>query len=87
MLLGGTTCGIEEEAVAFYPILVPVFLALGYDAIICVGAIFLASSMGTVFSQQLTHFQLLLLLMQQEYNLPKVIGFRTIGFSSRLVFV
>ena len=50
MLLGGTTCGIEEEAVAFYPILVPVFLALGYDAIICVGAIFLASSMGTAFS-------------------------------------
>ncbi len=28
-VLGGTTCGIEEEAVAFYPILVPVFLALG----------------------------------------------------------
>ncbi|WP_373100522.1 MULTISPECIES: YfcC family protein [Pasteurellaceae] len=50
MAIGGTTCGIEEEAVAFYPILVPVFLALGYDAIVCVGAIFLASSMGTAFS-------------------------------------
>lgn len=25
MVLGGTTCGIEEEAVAFYPILVPAF--------------------------------------------------------------
>ncbi len=50
MVLGGTTCGIEEEAVAFYPILVPIFLALGYDSIICVGAIFLASSMGTTFS-------------------------------------
>ncbi|MCW9733601.1 YfcC family protein [Avibacterium sp. 20-15] len=50
MVIGGTTCGIEEEAVAFYPILVPVFLALGYDAIVCVGAIFLASSMGTAFS-------------------------------------
>jgi len=36
MLLGGTACGIEEEAVAFYPILVPVFLALGYDSIVCV---------------------------------------------------
>ncbi|MGL5501557.1 MAG: YfcC family protein, partial [Plesiomonas shigelloides] len=31
MALGGTTCGLEEEAVAFYPILVPIFLALGYD--------------------------------------------------------
>lgn len=50
MVLGGTCCGIEEEAVAFYPILVPIFLALGYDSIVCVGAIFLASSMGTTFS-------------------------------------
>lgn len=50
MLLGGTSCGLEEEAVAFYPILVPVFLALGYDSIICVGAIFLAGSMGTTMS-------------------------------------
>ena len=50
MALGGTTCGMEEEAVAFYPILVPVFLSLGYDSMVCVGAIFLASSMGTAFS-------------------------------------
>lgn len=50
MALGGTTCGLEEEAVAFYPILAPVFIALGYDAIVTVGAIFLASSMGTAFS-------------------------------------
>lgn len=50
MVVGGTTCGIEEEAVAFYPILAPIFLALGYDSIVCVGAIFLASSMGTTFS-------------------------------------
>ncbi len=50
MAIGGTMCGIEEEAVAFYPILAPVFIALGYDAIITVGAIFLASSMGTAFS-------------------------------------
>ena len=41
MVLGGTLCGIEEEAVAFYPILVPIFLAMGYDSIVCVGAIFL----------------------------------------------
>ncbi len=50
MVLGGTLCGIEEEAVAFYPILVPVFIAMGYDSIVCVGAIFLASSIGTAFS-------------------------------------
>lgn len=50
MALGGAFCGMEEEAVAFYPILVPVFLALGYDSIVCVGAIFLASSIGTAFA-------------------------------------
>ncbi len=50
MIVGGTTCGLEEEAVAFYPILVPVFLALGYDSIVCVGSIFLAGSIGTAFS-------------------------------------
>ncbi|MGV9183133.1 YfcC family protein [Arcanobacterium canis] len=50
MLVGGSLCGLEEEAVAFYPILVPIFLALGYDSIICVGSIFLAGSMGTTFS-------------------------------------
>ena len=50
MILGGTSCGLEEEAVAFYPILVPIFLAMGYDSIICVGAIFLAGSMGTTMS-------------------------------------
>jgi uncharacterized ion transporter superfamily protein YfcC len=50
MVLGGTSCGLEEEAVAFYPILVPIFLAMGYDSIVCVGAIFLAGSMGTTFS-------------------------------------
>lgn len=50
LVLGGTLCGIEEEAVAFYPILVPVFIAMGYDSIVSVGAIFLASSVGTSFS-------------------------------------
>ncbi|WP_314009919.1 YfcC family protein [Cryptobacterium curtum] len=50
MIFGGTMCGIEEEAVAFYPILAPVFIALGYDSIVTVGAIFMASSVGTTFS-------------------------------------
>lgn len=50
LVLGGTLCGIEEEAVAFYPILVPIFIAMGYDSIISIGSIFLASSIGTTFS-------------------------------------
>ena len=45
-----TMCGLEEEAVAFYPILAPIFIALGYDSIVVVGAIFMAGSIGTTFS-------------------------------------
>ena len=50
MVLGGSLCGLEEEAVAFYPILAPIFIALGYDSIITVGSIFMAGSIGTTFS-------------------------------------
>lgn len=50
MIVGGTTCGLEEEAVAFYPILAPVFIAMGYDALVVVGSVFLAGSIGTCFS-------------------------------------
>lgn len=50
MALGGSFCGMEEEAIAFYPVLCPIFIAMGYDSIVCVAAIFLAGSMGTGFS-------------------------------------
>ena len=78
MVLGGTTCGIEEEAVAFYPILVPVFLALGYDAIICVGAIFLASSMGTAFST-INPFSVVIASNAAGIPFTEGIGFRAVG--------
>ncbi|WP_044470682.1 YfcC family protein [Mannheimia massilioguelmaensis] len=78
MAIGGTTCGIEEEAVAFYPILVPVFLALGYDAIVCVGAIFLASSMGTAFST-INPFSVVIASNAAGIQFTEGIVFRTIG--------
>ena len=82
MVLGGTTCGIEEEAVAFYPILVPVFLALGYDAIVCVGAIFLASSMGTAFST-INPFSVVIASNAAGIQFTEGIGFRALGLSFR----
>ena len=42
--LGGTTFGLAEETIAFYPILIPIFLAAGYDAIVGIAAIYLVSS-------------------------------------------
>jgi uncharacterized ion transporter superfamily protein YfcC len=47
---GGSTFGLAEETIAFYPILVPVFLAAGYDAIVAVACIYLGSSIGTMAS-------------------------------------
>ncbi|MDO1510328.1 MULTISPECIES: YfcC family protein [unclassified Neisseria] len=78
MAIGGTTCGIEEEAVAFYPILVPVFLTLGYDAIVCVGAIFLASSMGTAFST-VNPFSVVIASNAAGIQFTEGIGFRAVG--------
>ena len=48
--LGGTSFGLAEEIIAFYPILVPIFLAAGYDAIVALAAIFLGSCIGTMCS-------------------------------------
>ncbi len=48
--LGGTTFGLAEETIALYPILVPVFVAAGYDALVCIAALYMGSSIGTMFS-------------------------------------
>ncbi len=47
--LGGTTFGLAEETIALYPILMPIFIASGYDAIVCIAAIYMGSSIGTMF--------------------------------------
>ncbi|HWT27398.1 MAG TPA: YfcC family protein [Mobilitalea sp.] len=48
--IGGTTFGLAEETIAFYPILMPIFLASGYDAIVCIAAIYMGSAIGDMFS-------------------------------------
>ncbi len=48
--IGGTTFGLAEETIAFYPILIPVFLAAGYDAMVGLAAIYIGSAMGTMAS-------------------------------------
>nr|WP_299382361.1 YfcC family protein [Allomuricauda sp.] len=47
---GGTTFGLEEETIAFYPILIPIFLAARYDALVCIASIYIGSSIGTLAS-------------------------------------
>lgn len=50
MALGGTTFGLSEETMAFYPILIPVFLAAKYDALVGLASIFIGSAVGCLFS-------------------------------------
>ena len=44
--LGATTFGMQEETIAFYPILVPIFMAAGYDLIVPVAAVYGGSCVG-----------------------------------------
>lgn len=46
--LGGTTFGLAEETLAFYPLLVPVFIAAGYDLLVPVAVIYVGSSIGNM---------------------------------------
>ena len=48
--IGGTTFGLAEETMAFYPILIPVFIAARYDAIVGLASVFLGSAIGTMCS-------------------------------------
>lgn len=48
--LGGTTFGLAEETIAFFPILIPIFLVAGYDAMVGLACIFLGSSIGAMCS-------------------------------------
>ncbi len=48
--LGGTTFGMWEETMAFYPLLLPVFLAAGYDAVVGVSVILLGAGAGVIGS-------------------------------------
>lgn len=48
--IGGTTFGLAEETIAFYPILIPVFLAARYDAIVALASVFIGSAIGTMCS-------------------------------------
>ncbi|ANZ60461.1 YfcC family protein [Secundilactobacillus paracollinoides] len=86
MVLGGTLCGIEEEAVAFYPILVPVFIAMGYDSIVCVGAIFLASSVGTCFST-INPFSVVIASNAAGIDFTQGLNWRVVGCAVAAAFV
>lgn len=48
--LGGTTFGMWEETIAFYPLILPIIIAAGYDTITAVSIIFLGAGSGVLGS-------------------------------------
>lgn len=48
--LGGTSYGMAEETIAFYPLLIPIFIAAGYDTITAVAVILLGAGAGVMAS-------------------------------------
>ncbi len=50
MALGGSTFGFGEETIAFLPILIPVFLAAKYDALVAIACVFLGTQVGVMAS-------------------------------------
>nr|WP_295682237.1 YfcC family protein [uncultured Lachnoclostridium sp.] len=76
--LGGTTFGLAEETIAFYPILMPVYLAAGYDAIVCIAAIYMGSSIGSMFSTT-NPFSVVIGSNAAGINFTQGISYRVIG--------
>lgn len=48
--LGGTTYGMAEETIAFYPLVIPIVVAAGYDTITAVSIIMLGAGAGVLGS-------------------------------------
>ena len=46
--LGGTSFGMWEETMAFYPLLIPVFISAGYDALVGIAVVLLGSGAGVL---------------------------------------
>src|SRR3546814_318246 len=47
---GGTTYGMAEETLAFYPLLIPIMIAARYDAVTAVAIILLGAGVGVLGS-------------------------------------
>ncbi|GEP23974.1 YfcC family protein [Lentilactobacillus diolivorans] len=48
--LGGSTYGMAEETIAFYPLLIPVMIAVGFDSLVAVAIVLVGSQVGCLAS-------------------------------------
>lgn len=48
--IGGTTYGMAEETIAFYPLLIPIMIGVGFDTVTAVAVILVGSQIGCLAS-------------------------------------
>lgn len=48
--VGGSTFGMAEETMAFYPLIIPVMVAVGFDTLVAVSVVLLGSGVGVLAS-------------------------------------
>ena len=77
--IGGTTFGMAEEILAFYPILMPIFLKNGIDGILGGASLFMGSVIGTMFST-VNAFAVVIASDSAGINFKDGIAFRIINF-------
>ncbi|GAA0735118.1 YfcC family protein [Clostridium oceanicum] len=76
--LGGTTFGFAEETIALYPILTSIFLATGYDSMVCIAIIYVGSTIGTMFST-VNPFATVIASNSAGISFTEGIGLRMVG--------
>ena len=75
--IGGTTYGMQEEAVAFYALVVPVMLAAGYNAMTAVMVIVLGGGVG-VLGSTINPFSTGIAAGAADVQLGKILGVQSV---------
>ena len=86
MALGATTFGLAEETIAFYPILIPVFLAAGYDVMVPLATIFIGTAIGS-FGATVNPFSVIIASNAAGINWTTGITDRLVIFVVGFIFV
>ena len=78
--ISGSVIGLLEEILAFYPILMPVFLKSGMDGMVGLATLFLSSIIGNMFST-VNAFTVVLGSYSAGINFINGIAFRAVSFA------
>lgn len=82
--IGGTTYGMQEEAVAFYALVIPIMLAAGYNAMTAVMVIVLGAGTG-VLASTVNPFSTGIAATNAEVQLGKILPFQGVVFAVSLI--